>query len=507
MTAARQINCYIPIKLRITGRLNDAQLDALVASLSHAISARLAQARHAIGHDGHASVQPTFGMAREAFDPARLNARRYGLPSYDEAGKTVDVPVEDSPEELWQNEADEAARLATESASASDRAFRQRLSLLLNELRPDVFTSEAQVLKFIRYCHQNAASEADTLNVAAFGKLSRQDALDDYGAGFPNAWADRVYQDFHTDVDLDALKHAYESRVKDARSIAAGIPAELWARGLPLSIVQARQLRQNEIATLVLGRHRLKESSREVTNAYAQALFRSTQANAHYSFVNNYQSHIIYSRDLLRRGEVIGDRALHNSLTKAFDDFRQSLQHFEHGEMEELIYRGYVWVDISNAYATLGQGYHVSGDGIDVFWKQIRIVDLQIASTGANDCLSRAFTWAFERDFFDAAGLEVWESIKENGWRMLITAAAIFGVQFVPGLNVAVDIVLIIEFGFDVLSTLADLKTALTDAGSAKSVLDMPYRQQEVQNNRFYQDGSNPDFPFLKDQYLIHQLR
>jgi hypothetical protein len=96
---------------------------------------------------------------------------------------------------------------------------------------------------------------------------------------------------------------------------------------------------------------------------------------------------------------------------------------------------------------------------------------------GANDCLTLAFTWASERHYFKEKGNDVWASIKENGWKILLGAAGMFGVvaaaQFVPVLNVALDIVLIIEFGYDVLSTLYHLIGALKAASSANSVLEM----------------------------------
>ena len=50
----------------------------------------------------------------------------------------------------------------------------------------------------------------------------------------------------------------------------------------------------------------------------------------------------------------------------------------------------------------------------------------------------------------------------------------------VPYLNVAVDTIMLIEFGLGALSALSNLKSALTDAGTAKSVLDMEHASAEM---------------------------
>lgn len=89
----RQVNCYIPIKLCITGRLGDAQLDQLGEALTRAITARMEQARRTLSEHGHAPARETVASARESFDPARLSNGGYGLPSYDKGGETVTVPV------------------------------------------------------------------------------------------------------------------------------------------------------------------------------------------------------------------------------------------------------------------------------------------------------------------------------------------------------------------------------------------------------------------------------
>jgi hypothetical protein len=84
-----QINCYIPIKLHITGRPSDAQLDELSEALVRALEARIALAERTIANrDNGQSPTDVLSAAREAYDPTRETAAAegYQLPSYNDEG-------------------------------------------------------------------------------------------------------------------------------------------------------------------------------------------------------------------------------------------------------------------------------------------------------------------------------------------------------------------------------------------------------------------------------------
>src|SRR5262245_31867153 len=79
----REINCHIPIKLRITGRLNDTQLETLSETLVRALSARISFARRTIAAHTTRLLRGGSELVREAHDPLRedLAASEYLLPS------------------------------------------------------------------------------------------------------------------------------------------------------------------------------------------------------------------------------------------------------------------------------------------------------------------------------------------------------------------------------------------------------------------------------------------
>ena len=84
----RQVNCYIPIKLCITGRLSDAQLDELGDALVRAVAGRISFAERTIGAQSGRFLCSGSELVHEHYDPAQESAlpREEPDPSY-QAGK------------------------------------------------------------------------------------------------------------------------------------------------------------------------------------------------------------------------------------------------------------------------------------------------------------------------------------------------------------------------------------------------------------------------------------
>lgn len=92
-----QINCYIPIKLRLNGELGPDQLDQLGATLARTVAARLAQAKGTIAASQGWTISPTGETIREEVDFSRLDfssgGSHYHLPSYDGGETATAVPI------------------------------------------------------------------------------------------------------------------------------------------------------------------------------------------------------------------------------------------------------------------------------------------------------------------------------------------------------------------------------------------------------------------------------
>src|SRR5262245_38424456 len=89
------INCYIPIKLRITGRPSDSQLDQLGDALVRAITERLAFAERTIGNDRSINAVGASDL-RESFlsDHYHPESGTYAIPSYNNNGVPTPVQVQ-----------------------------------------------------------------------------------------------------------------------------------------------------------------------------------------------------------------------------------------------------------------------------------------------------------------------------------------------------------------------------------------------------------------------------
>ncbi len=380
----------------------------------------------------------------------------------------------DQAEDDWKLEADEAARIAVDMPDAADRARGHRLSLLLVLTRPAQFADVDAAVDFIHACHTNAASEAATLALAApAAGVSPHELLLQAGEGFPRTWGDKVYNQFHIHErrDIEALKQTFEARRADALASAASIAPDVWDRGLPLTPAEARTLTEWELAHDVLSGERLRKPASEVTNAYTQAMFRWLQAGSHYGLVRDYEATIISDRVKLLKGELIGTAALYQYWYDEFIRIRRRLEDYRRTDVKPTVREATLEMSIEGA----GGWYMEPLDGRDAWLAEIAKVDRRIAGTGFNDCAQRAFIWAFERRYLEHAGVEAWNAFKAGGWKLLATALAVIGAQWIPGVNVALDVALTIEFGLDALATLVELKDAFTAAGTAKSVLDMEH--------------------------------
>ncbi|MFD8784806.1 hypothetical protein [Kitasatospora sp. NPDC059599] len=88
-----RVDCHIPITIRITGALGEAQLEELARTLAEAVRARTAEAERVVAArlGRHTPVGPA--EARERYDPARDGDRGYAVASYRDGGRPQGVPV------------------------------------------------------------------------------------------------------------------------------------------------------------------------------------------------------------------------------------------------------------------------------------------------------------------------------------------------------------------------------------------------------------------------------
>lgn len=94
----REINCYIPIKLRIVGELSDAQLGELARAVQSAVQSRMAFAQRTLAARTHVQhAQPESPMVPVVpFETVRWTpkAETYTIPSYKDGGKPSKIKID-----------------------------------------------------------------------------------------------------------------------------------------------------------------------------------------------------------------------------------------------------------------------------------------------------------------------------------------------------------------------------------------------------------------------------
>jgi hypothetical protein len=479
----RQVNCHIPIKVCIRGRPSDAQLDELGEALIRAIAARMEQARRTLSERGHGNARETFASNRQLFDPGRLSNGGYGLPAYDKAGETVTVPVTGDIEaelekELQKLKVDWDYYSKDVDATFDERAYARRFFILLYFGPDSPLKTKSDLKNFIDRSEMLAHGEEDTLDETA-RSVKRDDLLLDEGAAFPIKWALKVRSEFETSADLDELRRTMESAKSEVLKRANNLSDDVWDRGLPLTKNEAADLNLSNLVGRVLSVEHARSLSDDVIGRYSRALWDSQRAQAHYVVVGWYKSQIDLRRENIKKGELVINKDEYNALKGMKKVFQFKLKAFidaaSTGDMNKAILALKLQFPDRFYRVSTGERYDWPKDDVQSLWAAIAKVDARIAGTGRVKSVWRALVWANERNYFSAAGKEVWEAIKDNWLEMIGTMLAIIVAQAIPGLDIAVDLVLLIEFGVDAVDGAVNLAGALKDAASAKSVVEMEH--------------------------------
>ena len=374
-----------------------------------------------------------------------------------------------------------AHELVLKAATPEERAWAMRVELLLGWSRPASVADDVVFEAFLSRCYQAADDEARTLAALA-PKYTLQSSLVVSAAAFPKSWADRIYKDFHSHEDLDKLKKSYDEQKRAALDVAKTVAPAVWARGLPLTLAQARSLTADDMVWLVLSFKQLAASAREVTDRYAASMAEWLRVAAYYGAVAEYEGDLgVQVRDI-REGKQSVSLPLYTANKQQLEQLTLALHTIERAGVRPAIVVGrfmhaLVW-GVPEDLLIGSDAWPLKG--IEAYQAEIAKVDAWIASSETWASIGKAFDWAHERGYFGAAGEEVWASFKQNGWKMAAAVAAILVAQEIPGVNVALDIILLIEFGLDAISTVVELAEAFTAAGSAKSVLEMEHASARI---------------------------
>ena len=448
----------------------------------------LEQGRRLIAHElthvfqqrgGLHSVQREVGPDRPATaDPQadvdllpQQSARTIGLaPLQHEKGTTTQVELDDFYVGILEHWEQQSQTLPV----GPERAEARRVWLLLS-FRPN-FASYDDINAFLTTCLEIAKDETRTVENLKKDPSVELDFFVDNGDAFPNWWANRINDELYGSSNEGTLEARFQEARKQALINAALLSDEIWWSGLPLTKQQSAQLKRASIPELALSFENARKFPKERIGNYARLLVTWERTHSHWLLVQWFRSQLRVRLDQIRRGELVVDAdTWQNVLATKF--FNIKLRVFESAASTP--------DDMRAAFSALmlqrpgqffrdslggGFKYKFPDEAVQMFWREIQEVDQRIAAASGVGRIWQSWEWAHARGYFSEAALEIYEAVKQDWPWMVARLVAVFIAQFVPGLNIAVDIALLVEFGFNGITAFLDLVDTFESAYDATTV-------------------------------------
>ena len=418
----------------------------------------------------------------EEYDTGMEEEYDTGEEEYDtDAGEAEETGADQaSLEAKLQEEVDTwgAYKEAMEGEEPLEAAYAQRVILLLQFSGPELFSDEYELDNYIRECTLLATNEEETLYRLPGGGEA---LLCLFTQAFPETWAERVFEALYVDVDIDDLKEDVESEKDDLMDVADTTPERLAEDGLPVEFREALSLSHFELklSHIKLERPHIVKDFAKAGASYAKA----TWIHSFFLVWNNVIAKGM--SEAIRKGELVLEYDSYVEFVENYKDKLGDLRNKVRETLDEGAFTeidNFVFVDLANA-AVIGKFLSalLSLGSLIQQWKfskflfneKLSEADDIIAEEDWEDLCIKAIEWAYYNGYFGAYGDLLWEGIKENGWEILGMTIGFMIAQFIPFVNVAVDLVVILYCGIDALVALYDLIDAFIEAGEACSVVSL----------------------------------
>jgi hypothetical protein len=352
-------------------------------------------------------------------------------------------------------------------------AYALRIVIMLQGQDGDQFEDEDALEAFLDELYEAALDEDAT--IARTGDWAWQLAP----KAFPLYWSDLVYDALYLDVDTDRLLEEAYGRWTELEDTAERVPGEVAESGLPVSYEQASSLSEFHLRLrhVNLDRpHVVKDmavASRDYAmagwaqgfyllwNAMAEGFAESVAAGELVVEYPDYQEFIDTKQEGLR---ALADRIG----TVTTEDLLESFDN----EVTEITRVAFIQA-VASALLGLVPAMLYWGEGRQLFDERLAEADAIIAGEDGEAKVMRALQWAYEANYFGAAGQEMLDAILSHGWQILGMAAGFLIVQYIPYLNIAVDVAVVLYAGVDALQALYSLYESFASVSEAQSVVQL----------------------------------
>ena len=388
----------------------------------------------------------------------------------------VAAPADPAAEEQARHDARIQAKLEeysdfeADAPTARDEAYWKRAMLLLAHASPRRFLDDRDFEGHVERIEEIAATEAETYRVVG------EPVFRDWPRAFPELWSERVYKALHLALDIDKLKQDAADEFAAVERVGERVPPYLLEHGLPTTLNQARALRR-----FSLGLSHARMTSPHIAKEFTRTVFGYMGAASNATFFVVWEKIATEVRDSVAEGEQI-------VTWTEYEQFRADQGQILRGLPDRL--RTTPWDDeslrvLEKDVLRLGDAVFLQAFASSLvglvslldYWKRgAAVFDARKREAGVEiaradwDNLGRALTWAYEKGYFGDRGAEIWQAIKQNAWSIVVMAAGFIVVQFIPVLNVAVDVAIIVYSGIDALDAILSLKDAFVHVRDADSV-------------------------------------
>lgn len=350
----------------------------------------------------------------------------------------------------------------------------ERIMLLTEKWPPEAGWTEEDVLECVEDIDVSSETEGDM-----FDLFDRYELMREAPAAFPEAWADEVYDALSLDVDLGAIIDERVTEEELLTAIAERLPPELHEAGLPVEFAEALELQGFQ---LELGHADMERE--HIVREYARQAVSYTRATVIATFYQTWEDAVFGASEAIRNEELV----VPTESFDAFIDNHAELLSELPGRISDLltgadlesldadvnvIAEAELALALFSGLASLLSILGSFTTAMDTFDAKMGEADELVGGEDEWLRVQRALTWAYEAGYLGAAAEQLWAAVTEHGWVILLSLLGFIAVQYVPILNVAVDVVLLIITGVDLLDAVMSLAAAVESARSAGSIVGL----------------------------------
>jgi hypothetical protein len=395
------------------------------------------------------------------------------------AAVQLDQADVDEAERYLQDELTAYEARAASLAPGPEKAAALRVILLLQAQAFTAFASADQVAALLARLEAKARDERATLTEVVDKLGVDADAvLLDSARAFPGIWADRLAKMFAR-IDENDLARVMATTQQGALGLAASLRDDIWDQGLPLTLAEANQLTWGLVFASVLNLELARSDSQEPTARFARAALLWERATRHYILVHAYNNQLRRKVDAVRAGQQVMDQGEWNAAVGAERLLDNQLDLLRRRDLSAastiFLLQLFEPTTFYRVTATPSLRHQWPEPVVDALATELARVDQKITAASSGTLIWRAGAWAYHRGYFGDVARAAWDGFVDDIPGTVAKMMAILGLQAIPGVNVLVDIVLICEFGIDILETAIDLFKMFQKAGSAKSLLDLEH--------------------------------